>query len=464
MILIEHSIEDIALSIKTGTTPPTSNPQYFNGEINWLTPSDLKGQKYVISSDRKISNLAIEDKKAFLFEPETIVISTIGDIAKSCIIKEPTASNQQLTGIKVNKNIILPELFYYWIQRSKNLLENKANKAIISILSNKLLRKIKISFPESINEQIKIVSRLNKIQELIDKRIETIRLLEELVQSDFLERFGDPVIDNFQIGKKDLSFFGDWKSGGTPLRSKSEYFNGEIPWYTSGELNNIFISESNENITEDAIKTTSAQLIKKGSLLIGMYDTAALKTSITLVESSCNQAIAFSNLNEELCEPIFVYYNIILSKNFYLNQRKGARQKNLNLRKIKNIEILYPEKKDQKLFVDKFEKIQLLKQRQQQSLQFLETMFQISLQNAFSENVQFSEEEIFEDLLKNLSSFDLKQGRRLQYLINWLDKEKQKFTNFDNYKLGLEKVLELLEDGSIEQVLEKGTIKLRVRK
>ena len=142
MEFIEYTIGELAFEVKTGKTPPTTNPEYFDGEIPWIGPSDLKGQKFAEDSERKVSAIALEQKKAFLYQSDTVLISTIGDIGKTAIVKKPVASNQQLTGILVNEEIILSELFYYWIQLNKRVLENKANKAIISMLNNKLLKRV----------------------------------------------------------------------------------------------------------------------------------------------------------------------------------------------------------------------------------------------------------------------------------------------------------------------------------
>lgn len=462
MEFVEYTIGELALEVKTGKTPPTSNPEYFDGEIPWIGPSDLKGQKHAENSERKISELALEERKAFLYQPGTVLISTIGDIGKTAIVKKPVASNQQLTGILINEDIILPELFYYWIKLNKKILENKANTSVLSMLNNKLIKRVKVVFPKDFEDQYKIVGRLNSIQELIDKRVETNLLLDDYIRSVFLEMFGDPVIDNHQIGKKPLSFFGNWRSGGTPPKSIIEYYTGSIPWYTSGELNQTFINDSNEKITDQAIAETSAQHVETGSLLIGMYDTAALKTSITTVNASCNQAVAFAKLNNELCESTFIYFNIILSKEYYLNQRKGARQKNLNLTKIKNIKVLYPNIDHQRRFTKKFTSVESLKRNLNQSLGILNVLFQATVQTAFSPESQINEDEVFESLLKTFTKEDLKQGNRLKHLLKWIDCKEPRFSQFESYDLAWDRLRELLEDGSIEQVLDKNEIKLKV--
>ncbi|WP_241428057.1 restriction endonuclease subunit S [Clostridium saccharobutylicum] len=168
--------------------------------------------------------------------------------------------------------------------------------------------------------------------------------------------------------KAELGKVGEWKTGGTPSRSNNEYYNGNIPWLSSGELNNMYCFKSVEMITELAIKESSAKIIEKGSLLLGMYDTAALKSTINMIECSCNQAIAYSKLDEKLVNTIYVYYCIQIGKDFYKSQQRGVRQKNLNLSMIKGLEILMPDLKRQNQFADFINQVDKLKFEMQNSL------------------------------------------------------------------------------------------------
>lgn len=182
-----------------------------------------------------------------------------------------------------------------------------------------------------------------------------------LNKSRFIELFGDPVSNKKGLPKVKLGEIGDWKTGGTPSRSNNEYYNGTIPWLSSGELNNIYCFDSIEKITETAIKESSAKIIPIGSLLLGMYDTAALKSTINMIECSCNQAIAYANLNENLVNTVYVYYCIQIGKEFYKSQQRGVRQKNLNLSMVKGLEILLPDLAPQNQFADFVKQVDKLK-------------------------------------------------------------------------------------------------------
>ena len=173
--------------------------------------------------------------------------------------------------------------------------------------------------------------------------------------------FGDPVKNPMKLPKVKLENLGDWKTGGTPLRSESKYYNGNIPWLSSGELNSIYCFNSAEMITKLAIKESSAKIIEKGSLLLGMYDTAALKSTINMIECSCNQAIAYAKLDPRLVNTIYSYYCIQIGKDFYKSQQRGVRQKNLNLSMIKGLEIIMPNLQFQNQFADFVKHVDKLK-------------------------------------------------------------------------------------------------------
>ena len=160
-----------------------------------------------------------------------------------------------------------------------------------------------IQYP-SLPRQQEIAQILDKANALIERRREQLRELDSLAESLFYTMFGDPVTNPMGWEKKKLGELGHWQSGGTPSRKNIEYFKGDIPWVTSGELNDLYIDNSIELITNDAILNSNTKLIPVGSLLLGMYDTAALKSSITKRELTCNQAIAYSNLNNTICNII----------------------------------------------------------------------------------------------------------------------------------------------------------------
>jgi type I restriction enzyme, S subunit len=136
------------------------------------------------------------------------------------------------------------------------------------------------------------------------------------------------------------------QSGGTPLVSNKNFWGGTIAWYSSGELNALHTKNPERHISQDGLDSSNAKVFPADSLLIGMYDTAALKMSILDRDGAFNQAIAGVKPNEKI-DTIFLLHAINAIKPFLLSLRRGVRQKNLSLAKIKEIELRVPSLREQ---------------------------------------------------------------------------------------------------------------------
>ena len=204
----------------------------------------------------------------------------------------------------------------------------------------KWLKEISINYPEP-SKQLKVVENLDKLSNIIEQRKEQIKLLDNLIKSRFVEMFGDTISNSKEWEIKQLQEVGSWKSGGTPSRTNKDYFSGDIDWYSAGELNELYLEESVEKITQEAISESSAKIFTRGSMLVGMYDTAAFKMGILKKDSASNQACANVMPNENV-NIVWLYYNLSHMKEHFLSNRRGIRQKNLNLGMIKEFEIPVP--------------------------------------------------------------------------------------------------------------------------
>jgi len=187
--------------------------------------------------------------------------------------------------------------------------------------------------------------------------------------------------------EKRLGDLSEIQSGGTPLRSIPEYWGQGIAWYSSGELNDLLTTVPERNITTAGLANSNAKLFPKGSLLIGMYDTAALKMSILDRDAAFNQAIAGMKPNPKV-NLFFVNLALRAIRENVLHLRRGVRQKNLSLGKIKDIIIALPELKDQNAIVADFvslrKNIECLESIYQQKLKLFAELKQSLLHKAFS--------------------------------------------------------------------------------
>ncbi len=235
----------------------------------------------------------------------------------------------------------------------------------------------------SIAEQRRIADVLDRAEALRSKRRAALAQLDSLTQSTFLEMFGDPARNTKKLPTVSLGQIGDWSSGGTPPRSQAGYFKGSIPWFSSGELNEMFVMNSEEHVSTAAISETTAKVVPKGALMLGMYDTAALKASIAGIECSCNQAIAFAALDETIVSNLYVYFAVSIGREHFRRLQRGVRQKNLNLTMVRGIEIPKPSLAAQLEFAERMVALEKLKLSQRASLTELDALFASLQHRAF---------------------------------------------------------------------------------
>ena len=180
------------------------------------------------------------------------------------------------------------------------------------------------------------------------------------------------------------------QSGGTPLISNKSFWSGGIPWYSSGELNGFYTTTPERHISEAGLKGSNAKLFPAGSLLIGMYDTAALKMSITDRAAAFNQAIAGVRPNNNV-NLIFLLYAINSMRDKILRQRRGVRQKNLSLEKICSIELALPPPHEQQRIIaildDAFDGISKARANSEKNLKNARALFESHLQSVFTKRV-----------------------------------------------------------------------------
>ena len=338
--------------------------------------------KYPIYGSGGIIDYADE----YLCKENTIVIGRKGTINNPIFIKEKFWNIDTAFGLEANTDYLLPLFLYYFTLHFDFLKLNKSTT--LPSLAKTNLQKILMPLPP-LQEQKRIVAKLDSLFVKIDQAIamhqRNIDEADALMGSVLNEVFGE--LEGRYEKRNLVSFDPNMSSGGTPLRKEKAYWNGDIEWYSSGELNQTYTLPSKEKITQLGLKNISAKLFTKGTLLIGMYDTAAMKMSILTNDASCNQAIVGFKPKEDELNILFAKYQLEYLKEKILEQRQGARQKNLNLTKIKNIMIEYPPLKTQQKtvqYLDRLsQKTERLKQVQQEKMQNLKDFKASILDRAF---------------------------------------------------------------------------------
>ena len=153
-----------------------------------------------------------------------------------------------------------------------------------------------------------------------------------------------------------LESVASWGSGGTPSRKHEEYYNGDILWIKTGELNNGWIYDTEEKITDEGLKKSSAKLFPPYSVLIAMYGATIGKVAILGVPATTNQACACAVCNQSLLY-MYLFYYCISQKNVFIEKGKGGAQPNISQIILKQHPIPLPPFSEQQRIVERIEEL-----------------------------------------------------------------------------------------------------------
>ena len=170
---VTKSINDLAVVIGGGT-PDTTVKSYWDGEIQWFTPSEIGKNKYVDSSLRTITEVGLNNSSAKLLPPNTILLSSRATIGECSLSLRECATNQGFQCL-VSKKCNVDFLYYLIQTKKKDLIRKSCGSTFLEISANEV-RKIQVSVPSDVEQQ-----KIAELLSLIDERIATQnKIIEDL--------------------------------------------------------------------------------------------------------------------------------------------------------------------------------------------------------------------------------------------------------------------------------------------
>ena len=172
---VTKSINDLAVVIGGGT-PDTTVKSYWDGEIQWFTPSEIGKNKYVDSSLRTITEVGLNNSSAKLLPPNTILLSSRATIGECSLSLRECATNQGFQCL-VSKKCNVDFLYYLIQTKKKDLIRKSCGSTFLEISANEV-RKIQVSVPSDVEQQ-----KIAELLSLIDERIATQNKIIEKYES-----------------------------------------------------------------------------------------------------------------------------------------------------------------------------------------------------------------------------------------------------------------------------------------
>lgn len=347
--------------------------------------------KYPIYGSSGIFGYADE----YICDENTTIIGRKGTINSPIYVTSKFWNVDTAFGLCAKEDLNSKFLYYFCLGFNFKKLDKSTT---IPSLSKSDLLSIQLNIP-SLQTQQAIVSKIEELFSELDKGIEDLKTAQQQLKTyrqSVLKWAFEGKLTNENVKEGELPKGWEIKtlgevcfttSGGTPSRRNLNYYNGVIPWVKSGELNKGIIYNTEEKITEEAIKNSSAKIFPKGTLLIALYGATIGKLAFLGVDAATNQAICGIYENKNI-SSYYLYYFLAFNKSKLVEQGIGGAQPNISQTILKNLLIPIAQLEEQHRIVQEIESRLSVADKMEesiaQSLQQAEALRQSILKKAFS--------------------------------------------------------------------------------
>ena len=354
-------LEDV-FELQIGRTPSRNNKNYWdNGSNNWISISDIKeNEKYIEKTKERITNLAIQDSKIKLVPKNTVIMSFKLSVGKTAITSQDIYTNEAIVAfIPKVLNLVDNNFLYYYLQNIN--WKDGINKAVKGLTLNKPLISNKIIFLPDLKIQKQIAKKLDTVFSILNLKKQQLLELDKLVKFQFLEMFGDPILNEKNWKKVSCKeIISKIGSGSTPLGGNKNYKSKGISFIRSLNVhNNKFINDGLVFIDEKQSEKLKNVNVEKDDILFNITGASVARSCIVplnILPARVNQHVSIIRCNKEIIKPIFLCSQLtnIQYQSFLLKIAKnnGATREALTKEQLENLNIILPPIELQNKFAD----------------------------------------------------------------------------------------------------------------
>lgn len=354
-----YKLEDLLKAIFSGGTPSTTHPEYWNGEFPWLSSGETN-QPYISKTEKTITQEGINQSSTRFAPPGAVVMASAGQgktRGQTSFLKIGVYINQSIIAMVPDETQLLAKYLYYNLQfRYDELRSSSDSSSTRGSITTELLKTLKITIPD-LPTQEKIASILSAYDDAIENNNKRIKILEKMAENLYREWFVRMRFPGHETAEYENGLPKGWKrgrldsfykttSGGTPSRSNNDFFlAGTIPWIKTGELRDTIILDTEEKITDLAVKKSAAKMIPANTLLMAMYGVNIGYLGITCMNSTCNQACCVFLDKQDISTLNYLFHYLKSIREYLFLIGFGAAQQNLSQDLIRKIKIIMPSEK-----------------------------------------------------------------------------------------------------------------------
>ena len=365
-------------TVVSGSTPKSNIPEYWDGDIKWITPAELTEESYIITdSARHITELGVQKTGLKPFPAGTVILSSRAPIGKTAIAGCEMFCNQGFKNL-ICSDQVNNRYLYWFLTCNTDYLNSLGRGATFKEISKGIVEDIEIPLP-SISKQVEIAEKFEKVSDLIALRKEQLAKLDQLVNSRFVELFGHKGYPEDSL--LNLCNVIDYR-GKTPEKVE----NG-LPFITA---KNVRMHQMNLEPREYISKETYDKVMVRGFPKEGdvVFTTEAPLGNVCRIphfdtEFYIGQRIV--TLQTEKLEPVYLEYALSSDdfKTKYMGKSSGSTVTGIRVRLLEQLTIPVPPMELQEQFAAFVEQTQKSKLAIQQSLDKLELLKNSLMQEYF---------------------------------------------------------------------------------
>jgi len=335
-----------------GATPSKANESYWtNGTVKWISSRHIDELGNVTGSDF-ITESAVTETSTGIAPSDSVILITRVSVGKFAYAKEPYAINQDLTAVIPKDRAILDSRYLFCVARElATVIGSNAQGIGVRGVTRAFVGDLQIPLPP-LEIQHQIVAEIEGYQKIIDG--------------------AQQVLDNY---KPHIVVSPDWpvvpvgdvasiRSGGTPERSNTDYWGGNIPWIKTGQIDFNVIQSAEEFITEAGLANSAARMFPAGTILMAMYGQGVTRGRVAIlgIDATTNQACAAIEVTSAEVDRDFLYWSLAgkYEELRAMSESRGGNQSNLNAQLIREVNIPLPDLATQRSIVTEIEAEQTL--------------------------------------------------------------------------------------------------------
>ena len=345
-----------------GATPKRNISEYWGNDIPWVTPKDVSNMSQPVLDDAPeyISQAGYDSCSTYLLPKGAILLTSRAPIGNVAIAGHEMCTNQGFKSLIPGKDVDSRYL-YHCIKNNAAKLQNLGNGATFKEVSKKIVEAFEILLPP-LKEQRRIAAILDKADAIRRKRQRAIELTETFLRSVFLDMFGDPVMNPKRWKKKQLKYLvreGDTINYGVVQPGID--FPGGVPIVRVGDFKGGSIDKRNlKHIDPEIENAYQRSRLTGDEILVACVGSIGEVALVNKTFEGFNIARAVSRIR---CSPEVnrIYLALLLStpaiKGYFISQTRVVAQPTLNIKQIKETEILLPPIENQIKFVEIYNQV-----------------------------------------------------------------------------------------------------------